>query len=59
MFLSTQAITQQRIIITIVYVGLNSGDADWLLVKHLGNGQKGYIPRNYIVVDDNSKESQE
>lgn len=28
---------------------LDGGDPDWWLAKHMTNGQKGYIPRNYVV----------
>lgn len=32
---------------------------DWWLAKHLSNGKVGYIPSNYVVMDDNNPESQE
>lgn len=30
-------------------VVVDGSDPDWWLAKHMGNNQKGYIPRNYVV----------
>lgn len=45
--------------IEILDNGENSDDADWWQGRHLRTGQIGYVPKNYIVVDDNSLQSQE
>lgn len=36
-----------------------SENQDWWVAKHLGTGQKGYIPSNYVVKNDNNPETQE
>lgn len=43
----------------VLDISENSDDADWWLARHLKTGQTGYVPTNYIVVDDTSLQSQE
>lgn len=37
----------------------NTKTADWWLATHLETNKKGYIPSNYVCVDDNSPQAQD
>ncbi len=36
-----------------------SGEEVWYIAKNLITGEMGYIPSNYVVIDDNNPETQE
>ena len=38
---------------------IDSGEEVWYFAKNLQSGECGYIPSNYVVIDDNKPESQE
>ncbi|ESN98506.1 hypothetical protein HELRODRAFT_84516 [Helobdella robusta] len=42
----------------LAIIGTNDMD-DWWLARHTTNGRQGYIPSNYVVLDDNRPESQD
>ena len=49
--------------IDVSFCGLNDDvaifrDRDWWLARHLSSGQTGYIPRNYVAIE-NTIESME
>lgn len=43
----------------ILDISENTEEADWWMARNLSNEREGYVPRNYIVLDDNSPKSQE
>lgn len=47
------------IICLLINYLFSSNYGDWWLAKHLKSGLTGYIPSNYVVMDDNRPESQE
>jgi hypothetical protein len=47
-----------KILLHAVYFFSSETD-DWWLAKNVNTKQTGYVPRNYIVLDDDSVESQE
>jgi hypothetical protein len=43
----------------VMYAFLISSGDDWWLAKNMRTQEDGFIPANYVVIDDDSIESQE
>jgi len=40
-------------------LSVDSDAMDWWIARNIVTGKEGYIPSNYVVVDDDRPESQE
>ena len=46
-------------VLTIIETFVDSDAMDWWIARNVATGKEGYIPSNYVVIDDDRPESQE
>ena len=42
-----------------LFLTINSTDTPWWEARHIQTGRQGFVPSNYVVIDDDRPEHQE